>query len=140
MTEDPAPQHGKHDEHGDRARNALPPAPDDNALFLVLTNVPDAATAERIARALVDERLAACVNALAPVRSTYRWQGGVESAEEIPLLAKTTQARWPALAGRLRALHPYDVPEIVAWRADAVDAAYLAWVVAETAGPPGGAG
>ena len=112
-------------------------ANDGDALLLVLTNVPDAAAADRIARAVVDERLAACVNALAPIRSTYRWQGRVECADEIPLLIKTTPARWPALAARLRALHSHDVPEIVAWRADAVDAPYLAWVVAETSGPPG---
>lgn len=126
---------------GASREDATDPTPatavDHGALLLVLTNVPDAAAADRIGRAVVDERLAACVNALAPVRSTYRWQGGVECADEIPLLFKTTQARWTALAARLRALHPYDVPEIVAWRADAVDAPYLAWVVAETSGRPG---
>ena len=99
---------------------------------LVLTTVPDAATAERIARALVEERLAACVTALAPARSTYRWQGAVETAEEIPLLVKTTVAAWPALRERLRALHPYEVPEMLAGTVRDGWPAYLQWVAAQT--------
>ncbi|MEI7443992.1 MAG: divalent-cation tolerance protein CutA [Burkholderiales bacterium] len=98
---------------------------------IVLTTVPDAACADRIARALVDERLAACVTALGPARSTYRWQGAVESAEELPLLIKTTADAWPALRERLRALHPYEVPEMLAWRAADGWPAYLDWVRGE---------
>lgn len=101
-------------------------------LLLVLTNVPDANTAHRIAEALVTERLAACVNVLAACRSVYRWQDAVERADEVPLLAKTTVAAWPALARRLRALHPYEVPEIVAWEPSQVTADYLAWTVDQT--------
>ena len=106
--------------------------PDD--VMLVLTTVPDDATARRIAEVLVAERLAACVTVLGPARSTYRWQGTVESADELPLLLKTTAARWPALRDRLRALHPYDVPEMLAWRAADGWPAYLDWVRSETAG------
>ncbi len=102
------------------------------ALLLVLTNVPDAAVAESIAAALVDERLAACVNILAPCRSIYRWQGAVEHAEEFPLLIKTATDRYPALQQRLVELHPYETPEIVAWRPDGGSAPYASWVIAQT--------
>jgi periplasmic divalent cation tolerance protein len=100
---------------------------------IVLTTVPDAACADRIAQAVVGERLAACVTVLGAARSTYRWQGAVESSQELPLLIKTTAARWPALRERLRALHPYDVPEMLAWRAADGWPAYLDWVRDETA-------
>ena len=102
-------------------------------LLMAMTNVPDAAVADRIARALVAERLAACVNVLAPCRSVYRWQGAVEQADEVPLLIKTTTDAWPALARRLRVLHPHEVPEIVAWQPSEVGDDYLAWAAAETA-------
>jgi periplasmic divalent cation tolerance protein len=95
---------------------------------LVLTTVGDAAEAERIARALVDERLAACVTALGPARSVYRWEGAVASADEIPLLIKTTADRWPALRTRLRELHPYEVPEMLALPVADGWPAYLDWV------------
>ena len=110
------------------------PPPIVTDVTIVLTTVPDAACADRIARALVEERLAACVTALGPARSTYRWQGAVESADELPLLIKTTAAAWPALRERLRALHPYEVPEMLCWRAADGWPAYLDWVRAE-AGP-----
>ncbi|NJD26533.1 MAG: divalent-cation tolerance protein CutA [Betaproteobacteria bacterium] len=100
--------------------------------LLVLTNCPDQATADTIAQALVRSRLAACVNILAPARSLYRWQGAVESATEIPLLIKSTAAAYPALEARLRELHPYEVPEIVAVPVERGLPAYLNWVAAET--------
>lgn len=100
--------------------------------LLVFTNTPDPATAEAIARHLVAHRLAACVNILAPCRSVYRWQGQVEQAEEIPLLAKTTADRYPALEAAIRALHPYELPEVVAVPLTQGLPAYLAWVTAET--------
>lgn len=87
---------------------------------------PDAA--ERLARALVDERLAACVNRLGPVHSTYRWRGAVEQGAEALLAIKTTAARYPALERRLRELHPYECPEIVATPVVAGLAGYLGWV------------
>jgi periplasmic divalent cation tolerance protein len=104
-------------------------------VLIVLTNCPDADVADRIARALVDQRLAACVNQLSNVRSIYRWQGVVEEAEEVPLLIKTTAARYAEVESAIRALHPYELPEIVAWPATAGFAAYLDWVAEETRRP-----
>ncbi|MEO7404592.1 MAG: divalent-cation tolerance protein CutA [Burkholderiales bacterium] len=100
--------------------------------MLVLTNCPDAQCAERIARALIEARLAACVNLLAPCRSIYRWEGKVEDATEVPLLIKTTADRYDALEGTIRALHPYDVPEIIALPITASLPAYLGWIEAQT--------
>lgn len=100
--------------------------------LLVITNTPDGATAERIARHLVEDHLAACVTRLAPCRSVYRWDGAVEEAEEIPLLIKTTAARYPDVEAAIRALHPYELPEVVAVRIERGLPAYLAWVAQET--------
>ena len=104
-------------------------------VLLVLTNCPDEETADRIATSLVENRLAACVNALAPVESTYRWQGAVEQAIEVPLLIKCTRDRYPALEEAIRQLHPYTVPEIVAIPVVAGLAPYLRWVAEETTPP-----
>jgi len=93
----------------------------------------DSAEAERIAEALVGERLASCVNVLGSVSSTYRWKGTVERATEVALIAKTDNALFDRLAARVRALHSYEVPAIVAWPIVAGDAAYLGWIAAETA-------
>ena len=82
--------------------------------LLVFTNLPDAASAEALANALIDRQLAACVNMLAPCTSVYRWQGATETATEVPLLIKTTPARYAALEAAIRAHHPYELPEIVA--------------------------
>jgi periplasmic divalent cation tolerance protein len=106
----------------------------DNVL-LVLTNCPDVEVADRIARTLVEQRLAACVNRLAPVESLYRWQGAVERATEVPLLIKTTRERYAELEVAIRALHPYEVPEIIAMPVSAGLAAYLRWVADETQPP-----
>lgn len=103
--------------------------------LLVLTTVPDVDSAERIAAALVGERLAACVNIGQSVRSLYHWQGRTENAVEIPLLIKTETARYSDLERRLRALHPYELPEIVAVPVSMGFPPYLAWVAAETAAP-----
>lgn len=100
--------------------------------LLVLCNCPDQAAADSLATALVELRLAACVNVLAPCRSTYRWQGRVESATEVPLLIKTTAERYTALEAEIRARHPYDLPEIVALPIDRGLPAYLQWVHDET--------
>lgn len=103
--------------------------------LIVLTNCPDAPTAQRIARTLVEQGLAACVNQLAPVHSTYRWEGAIEQAEEVPLLIKTTRERYPELEAAIRTLHPYSVPEIVAVPIAAGYSAYLRWVADETQPP-----
>ena len=100
--------------------------------LLVLTNLPDRAAAERLAEQLVGQRLAACVNILAPCRSVYRWQDEVQHDEEHPMLIKTTLERYPALEQALRAGHPYELPEIVAVPIERGLPAYLQWVAAET--------
>jgi periplasmic divalent cation tolerance protein len=100
--------------------------------LLVLTNLPDAATARTLADHLVGERLAACVNILAPCRSVYRWQGAIEDAEEVPLLIKTTAARYAELEAAIHARHPYELPEIVAVPIAQGLPAYLGWVAAAT--------
>jgi len=100
--------------------------------LLVLTNLPDRASAERLAQSLVEARLAACVNILAPCRSVYRWKGAVESAEEHPVLLKTTRDRYHALEAAIRAGHPYELPEIIAVPLAEGYSAYLDWVAAET--------
>jgi periplasmic divalent cation tolerance protein len=102
------------------------------AVLLVLTNCPDDATATRLRRELVDARLAACVNQLGAVQSTYRWQGAVEEASEVPLLIKTTRDRYAELEALIRRLHPYSVPEILAIAVERGCPDYLAWVCVET--------
>ena len=106
----------------------------DNVL-VVLTNCPDVEVADRIARTIVEQRLAACVNRLAPVESVYRWQGAVERATEVPLLIKTTRERYAEIEQAIRALHPYEVPEIIAMPISAGLASYLRWVADETQPP-----
>jgi periplasmic divalent cation tolerance protein len=100
--------------------------------IVIFNSCPDQATADRIARALVEERLAACVNQLAAVRSIYRWQGKLDDEPEVLLLIKTTVARLAELEMRLRAMHPYEVPEIIALPVIGGSADYLAWVARET--------
>ena len=100
--------------------------------LLVLTNLPDRATAERLADTLVEQRLAACVNILAPCRSVYRWKGAVQHDEEHPMLIKTTAERYPEMEKALRAGHPYELPEIIAVPIERGFSAYLEWVAAET--------
>ena len=102
------------------------------ATLLVFTNLPDRSAAERIADMLVEKRLAACVNILAPCRSVYRWKGAVQRDEEHPLLMKTTGERYPALEEALRAAHPYELPEIIAVPVERGLPAYLDWVGAES--------
>ena len=89
-------------------------------------------SAERIATALVAERLAACVNLLPGLRSVYRWQGKVEAAAEVLLLVKTSAEAYPALQERLRQLHPYELPELLAVEAASGLPEYLQWLAAES--------
>jgi len=100
--------------------------------LLVITNCPDEQSANAIALATVDERLAACVNILPRIQSVYRWQGKVESATEVPLFFKSTAANYPALEARIRQLHPYELPEIIALPVSHGLPAYLNWMAAET--------
>ena len=102
-----------------------------NALICFCT-CPDTDTAERLAEALVEERLAACVNILPGLRSVYRWQAEVERADEVLLLIKKLPESYHALQDRLRELHPYELPELLAVEAAAGLPAYLSWVADET--------
>jgi len=95
--------------------------------ILVLTTMPTDERADALARTLVEERLAACVNVLPPMISTYRWQGGIQVESERQVVIKTTRRSLATLASRIEALHPYDVPELVVLDATASDA-YGAWI------------
>ncbi|WP_409518844.1 divalent-cation tolerance protein CutA [Paraburkholderia sp. LEh10] len=101
---------------------------------LVLTTVPDAATAQKLAQDVLSARLAACVTQLGSVQSNYHWQGKIESAEEIQLLFKTSVARALELERFIQSQHPYDTPEILSWQVTA-SAAYGQWVNTETQRP-----
>ncbi|MHB1058438.1 MAG: divalent-cation tolerance protein CutA [Rhodanobacter sp.] len=104
------------------------------AVLLCYCSCPDAASARAIAEALVGERLAACVNRLPGIHSTYRWQGAVTSDSEELLLIKTTVACFDALKARLLGLHPYELPELIAVPVACGHAAYLDWVRANATG------
>ena len=110
--------------------------PDDQPL-LVITNAPDREVAGHIAQALVDKRLAACVNILGACTSVYRWQGAVERAEEIPMLIKTRSARYPEVEATIRDLHPYELPEVIAVPLAQGLPDYLEWLAEQTAIPIG---
>jgi periplasmic divalent cation tolerance protein len=99
---------------------------------VALTTCPDEGTARRIARALVDDRLAACVNIVPDLTSVYRWEGAVETTSECLLVVKTRRERLEDLRRRLEELHPYDLPELVALPVEGGSSAYLDWVVEET--------
>jgi periplasmic divalent cation tolerance protein len=100
---------------------------------VILITAPDEDTASGLARGLVEERLAACVNLVPGLRSIYRWQGAIEDEAEWLLIAKTTEARVEALRAHVVAHHPYEVPEVVALPVLAGHAPYLDWVVAQVA-------
>lgn len=101
---------------------------------LVLVTTGAAAEAERIATTLVNERLAACVNILNPIRSIYRWQGAISDEQEWLLLIKAQAEDFAALEARVKTLHSYQVPEIIALPIVAGSEAYLHWLRSETAG------
>jgi len=98
------------------------------AALQVQTTLGDRGVAATIAQTLVDERLAACVQVVGPIESTYRWKGAVEVATEWLLLVKTTEDVWPALAKRVADLHPYREPELIAVPVVAGSEGYLRWV------------
>ncbi len=120
-----------------QASDAAPAAPRSqtdgppDALVVLITAPAGAAEAE-LARTLVDERLVACVNLIPGVRSLYRWQGEVQDDAESLLLCKTTPDRYAALEARVRELHPYEVPEIIALPLVHGSAPYLAWLAEQT--------
>ncbi|HEV3409153.1 MAG TPA: divalent-cation tolerance protein CutA [Chthoniobacterales bacterium] len=97
-------------------------------VLLVLSTFPDAETARRISTELVNEKLVACANLLPPVQSIYSWQGKLEEGAETLVFFKTTAARFPDLQAKLRELHPYEVPEIIALKLSDGLPDYLRWV------------
>ncbi len=97
-------------------------------MLLVLSTFGSAEEARRVARTLVEEHLAACANLLPPVHSIYRWKGDIEEATEVLVLLKTNLSRYWLLEARLRELHSYELPEIVAFRAHSGLPTYLRWV------------
>lgn len=103
-----------------------------SAPLLVLTTVGARADAERLARALVDSRHAACAQ-ISGIDSVYRWQGAIQSEAEWRILFKTTAAAYPALEAALRAQHPYELPAIVAWPCSAALPEFADWVARECA-------
>jgi periplasmic divalent cation tolerance protein len=102
---------------------------------VVLVTMPDADTAARVGRALVEEQLAACVNVIPGLRSIYVWEGKLSDDAEVLCLFKTRRALYPALRDRMTALHPYQVPEIIAVPLCEGNSPYLAWLAAGTRAP-----
>ena len=100
----------------------------DEGCVVVLVTAPGEAKAAEIGRALVEERLAACVNVVPAVRSIYRWEGRVEQAQEVLLVIKTRAQAFEALRLRVLSLHPYQCPEIIALPVVAGHPAYLEWL------------
>jgi periplasmic divalent cation tolerance protein len=107
---------------------------DPDAVRVVLMTAPDSETAERVVRALVGERLAACGNIVAGATSIYRWRDAVQRDAEVLVLLKTTAGAMPVLLERAAELHPYDVPELIALRVEDGFAGYLDWVRASCGG------
>lgn len=97
-------------------------------VILALSTCPDSATAQRLAEVLVNERLATCVNRVEGIRSTYVWKGELQDDPEVLLMIKTTAGRLGELEARLKALHPYDLPELVVVPVTGGNERYLAWV------------
>ena len=99
-----------------------------NDVILVLTNLPDQESAEKLAQILIQEKMAACVNMLAPCTSFYEWQGQLEKSQEIPLLIKSTQQKYSLLENCILRHHPYELPEIISVPIDKGLPSYLNWV------------
>src|SRR5262249_8120963 len=103
------------------------------ATVVMLSTAGSREEAERIATALVEQRLAACVNIVAPITSVYRWQGAVEHADEVLLVVKTRRSHQQRAAACIRALHSYELPETIVLSIDGGTPDYLAWLIGETA-------
>ena len=106
-----------------------------DAAIVVLTNLPDRESATRLARALVEGRLAACVNVGATVESIYHWRDQIETAAEVPLAAKTRAVLFLEVEATIRRFHPYELPEIIAVPITHASTAYLDWIVGQTRAP-----
>lgn len=103
-----------------------------SCILLILTSFPDETSAKKLAEILVEQRLAACVNILQPCTSIYRWQEKIETADEIPVLIKTTRQRYQAVEQEIKSQHPYELPEVIAVPLDSGLSTYLQWVIHET--------
>jgi periplasmic divalent cation tolerance protein len=103
-------------------------------LLAVVTTVANREQAQALARALVDDRLAACVQ-ISAIESVYRWEGAVQQDPEYRVVAKTVDTRWPAIEAAIRDRHPYALPQIVAFALDPVHPAYAQWVASECGSP-----
>jgi len=103
-----------------------------DAAILVLTSLPDHESAKELARSLVKGRLAACVNVGAPVESMYHWRGEIETAREVPVVIKTRRSSYDAVEAAIVAVHPYELPEIIAVPVIHGLAGYLDWIGTET--------
>jgi periplasmic divalent cation tolerance protein len=114
-----------------RLPSSLPEMADE--ILLAFSTFPDVETARRIARELVTGNLVACANVIPAIESIYRWQGKIEQGNETLVLFKTTAGRYPEFQAKLKSLHPYDVPEIIACPIDKALPEYLSWVIASTA-------
>ena len=99
-----------------------------NETLLVISTFPDVVTARPIARQLVEEKLAACANIIPVIESVFQWEGKMEETRETLVFFKTTPSRFPELQARLKSLHPYDVPEVIAIAVTAGSPDYLRWV------------
>ncbi len=99
---------------------------------LVITNFPDKKTASALAEALIEQRVAACVNMLSPCTSVYRWQDKIESAEEIPMLIKTQRQHYERVEQLIKIMHPYELPEVIMVPITRGLPAYLQWIADET--------
>jgi len=119
--------HKGNPEHTGDGPGAEPPVPM-SAPLVIMTTCPDAESADRLSRGLVEGRLAACVNLLPEVGSVYRWQGAIERSRETLLFIKTTRGRYAAVEAFIRALHPYELPEVIAVPIERGSAAYISWL------------
>lgn len=99
---------------------------------IIITNLPDKRTAVILAEALINQQLAACINILSPCASIYRWQGNIESAEEIPVLIKTRRQHYERVEQLIKMMHPYELPEVIMVPIMSGLPAYLQWIADET--------
>ena len=100
-------------------------------LLVVVTSLPDTETAKNLARALVDARMAACVQLMGGIQSIYRWEGKICEEQEVLLSAKTTDSKWSEISAFIQSTHPYDLPEILAFSPEQYEKQYGKWVESE---------
>ena len=111
--------------------SAVSPSVNPNLLLVVLTSLPNMDTAKNMARALVEEKMATCVQLIDGMQSVYRWEGKVCEENEVQLSAKTTASKWPEILRFIQDRHPYDLPEILAFSPEQYEEHYGAWIQAE---------